>query len=131
MQFERSCRNGILLLRIYQRALVKAPDWDQIVEADSTDATVMALDLREAEFVSSLFWQACVELHRRLAAQGRELVLLNLDESQRQLLELIEGSTRMPVLNGKAELDEHVASAPPRAGSDEGVTNREKRMLWG
>ncbi|MFO7958563.1 MAG: hypothetical protein R6X33_15850 [Candidatus Brocadiia bacterium] len=131
MQFERSCRNGVLLLRVAQRALVRAPDWDGVAGDDGEEARIVALDLQEAEFVSSLFWQACVELHGRLAAQSRELVLLNLDESQRRLLELIEGATRMPVLGSKAELDRHAARGLPRARSDEGVTGREKRMLWG
>ncbi len=131
MDFERSCGSGVLLLRVDQKTLVKAPDWDGVTSAGSDEVAIVALDLQEVQFVSSLFWQACVELHRRLAAQGRELVLLNLDETQRQLLELIEGAARVPVLGSKEELDEHASSVLAPPGSDEGVSGREKKLLWG
>ncbi len=130
MKFEKSLRGGLLLVRIAEKALVRSPDWDSLGALEQPDIALVALDLREAEFVSSLFWQGCVELSRRLAAAGKQLVLLHVSDYQERLLELCEDTVRLLVLASEEELDDFARSLTSSQAVEEGVTGTEKNMLW-
>jgi len=119
-----------LLVRVCQRALVQSPDWESLESMFGDDVRLVALDLHEPKFVSSLFWEGCIELGRRLAQTGRQLVLVYLDDRQKRLLELVAGGARLPVLDSEEDLEERLRSASVDRPSAEGVTTEEKNMLW-
>jgi hypothetical protein len=45
-------------LEIEQKALVRRPDWEQMLACRRPDTVLIILDLRAADFISSLFLQA-------------------------------------------------------------------------
>jgi hypothetical protein len=94
---------------------------------------LVALDLAGVEFISSLFLHGCVELGRDLAQTGRALVLLHLSAHHKRLLAVVEGGTRLAVLDDEDELTARLLAL--EAGLAAGETNGavgsiEKRMLW-
>lgn len=126
MECKREERDGALLLRVTQRALVRAPDWRTVGVPCGDGSRLVALDLGSVDFVSSLFWQACVELSREMAARGGRLVLMNLDEQQKQLLHLVEGSEKLHVTDD----EKHLPAKLNGQAKSEGVTGEEKQFLW-
>ncbi|MGD2174160.1 MAG: hypothetical protein PVJ27_02065 [Candidatus Brocadiaceae bacterium] len=129
MPSEQLRRNGVLVLRIAQRALVRSPEWPVLNPDDGPGVAAVAFDLGQVDFVSSLFWQGCVEMSWRLGAEGRRLILLNLSDEQKRLLALIDGSNRLIVVDDEAELDG--LGTPPRGRrAHDGVTGAEKSFLW-
>lgn len=122
--------DGLFLLQVTERTLVKPPDWDDFPGMQRQNVRLVALDLAEAQFVSSLFWEGCVSLKRKLAADGRELALLNLSDQQKQVLEMVEGATQLSVLDSERQLESKLEQLCGGGGPDRGVTGTEKRMLW-
>ncbi len=129
MNVEQHCRNGVLKLKLCDRALVEVPDWQSIGGLTGARVSEVVLDLGGAEFISSLFLQACVELDRRLTASGSRLLLLHFEESQRLLLELVDGAAGLIVLEDEEELEQHRRD---RSEQDDrpGVNRSEKLTLW-
>ena len=132
MRVQQQLRDGVLMLTVSEKALVRHPDWEQIDGLRHQEAVVVALDLQGVDFVSSLFLVGCVELQRALAEDGRHLVLLHLARPHRALLELIDGGQALQVLENEDRLHTMAAACVARrsAGAEEGVTLREKRTLW-
>ena len=134
MRVEEHHEPGLLRLAATEKALVNRPDWAPVLSMRRADTLLVALDLEQADFISSLFLEACVELGRELAASGQELVLLHLSAHQEGLLELVEGPLRLSVLKDDDQLARRLAeitSRPGRQGQEEGVSRNEKLMLWG
>lgn len=134
MRFKHERRPGLLTVTVLERALVARPDWEPVLAARGEDTVLVVLDLAGADFLSSLFLQGCVELAGKLARQAQGLALLHVSPYQDQLLELVEGAARLPVLKDEAAVQEHLAAlgfrSPPGDGST-GVTRAEKFTLWG
>ena len=97
MRVREQFRDGMLMLSVAERALVRRPDWEQIAGLERADATVVTLNLADVDFVSSLFLQGCAELSGRLAERGSRLALLHLSPSQKALLDLIDGASDLLV----------------------------------
>lgn len=134
MRLHAQQEDGVLTLRVEGRSLVAKPDWTAVSAASSDTPPVVALDLQGAEFVSSLFLEACVGFSRELAAQGRQFVLLNPSQEHRRLLEIVDGAQRIPVACNQEYLRKHLRTLRPGQASsdgDDGVTRSEKTMLWG
>jgi hypothetical protein len=134
MQVQEPQTAGVLRLEIGERALVGPPESQEILRLRGPDTVLVALDLRGAEFISSLFLQGCIELARTLAASGQQLVLLHLTPQQERLLEFVEGSSRLTVLNDDTRMDDQLRSLSACVASgapDDAVTRAEKLMLWG
>jgi hypothetical protein len=133
MHVEERHESGLLRIAPTDRALVAQPDWEPTLRLRRPDTALVALDLEQVDFISSLFLQGCVELGRKLAVHAQELVLLHLSPHQEQLLELVEGPIRLSVVHDEGELEGRLAEARARlagAGGD-GVSRNEKLMLWG
>jgi anti-anti-sigma regulatory factor len=125
---------GLLKVKVGEKALVRPPEWEEVLALRGPDTVLVVLDLREADFISSLFLQGCVDLSRVLADAGQQLALLHLSPYQERLLELVEGASRLLVLSGEEQVSEQLAALRVNAepgGTDEGVTPPEKTMLWG
>jgi hypothetical protein len=125
---------GVLRVRVAERTLVKPLDSQAVLDLRRPDTVVIALDLKGADFISSLFLQGCIELARTLVGSGQQLVLLHLLPQQERLLEFLVGTPRLLVLNDEAQLDDRLKSLAAAASPDgphEGVTRAEKFMLWG
>jgi hypothetical protein len=132
MQVYESAPDGVLWLKAGEKALVKRPDAASILGLLRPDTALVVVDMEGVEFVSSLFLEGCVNLAGALAAQGRELVMLHMAQSQSRLLEMVDGGARIPVLDGAGQLigrPEAARTRPP--GADQGVTRAEKSVLWG
>jgi hypothetical protein len=133
VKVDEQFRDGVLTLRVAEKALVKRPEWDRVAGLRRPDASVVVVDLKDVDFISSLFLHGCVELNRSLAASGVHLVLLHLSPSKRAVLELVAGAAGLLMAKDERELSETVAAlAGPvvRDGRDEGVARAEKRALW-
>ena len=133
MRVQEHHRPGLLVLKVAEKTLVKHPQWDDVMASRRPDTVLVVLDLEEADFISSLFLQGCVELSRALAAAGQQLALLHLSAHQEGLLDLVEGASRLSVLKDEAQVNRRLESLLPRPGRqapDEGVTRTEKSMLW-
>ena len=130
MQTLEECHDGLLTVRISERTLVKPPNWDELASLKRDGTLLVALDFGDVEFVSSLFWQACVELNRRLTEKGQSLALLHLTPHQKQVLELVDGSSRLALVEDVEQLEDRLRMLQPRSGPDGGVSGAEKRMLW-
>jgi hypothetical protein len=124
------CHDGLLTLRIAERTLVGPPDWDAMPALKRGDAVLVALDFGQVEFVSSLFWLACVELSRRLTDKGQSLALLHLTPQQKLVLELVDGSSRLALVEDREQLEDRLRMLQPRKEADGGVSGAEKRMIW-
>jgi len=130
MQTVQECHDGLLTLTIAERTLVRPPDWDKTPALEHPEAVLVALDFARVEFVSSLFWQACVELSARLSERGQSLALVNLSPQQRQVFELVDGSSRLAVVEDRQELEDRLRVLQPREDDGDAVSGVEKRMLW-
>ncbi len=130
MRMSEDCSDGLLTLTITERTLVGPPDWDRTPALGHPDAVMVALDFAQVEFVSSLFWQACVELSGRLSERGQSLVLLHLSAQQRQVFDLVDGSSRLAVVEDRQQLADRLRVLQPREDGDGAVSGAEKRMLW-
>ena len=130
MQTIDECHDGLLTLRIAERTLVKPPDWDALPALKRGDALLVALDFEQVEFVSSLFWLACVELSRRLTDKGQSLALLHLTPQQKLVLELVDGSSRLALVEDVEQLEDRLRMLQPRDDEEGAVSGVEKRMLW-
>jgi anti-anti-sigma regulatory factor len=131
MRATEHCAGGLLLLTIAERTLARAPAWDQTPALRHPEAQLVALDFADVEFVSSLFYQGCLELNSRLTERGQALALVHLSPQQRQVLELVEGSSRLTVVEEREELDDRLRLLQPREEPDGAVSAWEKRKLWG
>jgi len=123
----------MLTLKVGEKALVRLPDWDQIAGLRAGNASIVAIDLADVDFISSLFLQGCVELSRSLAARGAHVVLLHLSPSQRSLLQMVDGASGLVVADDEEQLKVALQSVTRASGSDpgtEGVTRAEKNALW-
>ncbi|MHC4788473.1 MAG: hypothetical protein ACYS8K_04615 [Planctomycetota bacterium] len=58
MELRSHHQPGLLRLEIEQKALVRRPDWEQMLACRRPDTVLIILDLRAADFISSLFLQA-------------------------------------------------------------------------
>ncbi len=130
MRTLEECHDGLLTLTITERTLVRPPDWDRTPVPEHPDAVLVALDFARVEFVSSLFWQACVELSARLSERGQSLALVNLSPQQRQVFELVDGSSRLAVVEDREQLQDRLRVLQPREDDGRAVGGTEKRMLW-
>jgi len=130
MRTEQEWHDRLLTVRIAERTLVKPPDWDKVPALNNPDALLIALDFEQVEFVSSLFWQACIELSGRLAGRGQHLALLNLSPQQKQVFELVEGSSRLALVEDRQQLEDRLRMIRPAEDPDGGVSRAEKNMLW-
>ncbi len=128
MKWETLSGDGFLLVRVTERALVRSPDWQELEPAGDSSPALIVLDLAQAEFISSLFWEGCAAWDRSLSRSGRRLALLNVNETQRRMLNLVGGLDRVPILSGRDELQDYVRGEGEL--KDSGVTDVEKRMLW-
>ena len=96
-------------------------------------ASVVALDMQNAEFVSTVFLAGCVEVALGLSAAGQRFALFNVSAHQQHLLELVEGYEKLPVFRSTGELHNYVSShlkAPEHRLPDEGLCQAEKALLW-
>jgi len=130
MMMQESFDERVLLLKVAERAVLVPPDWGKIPGLRRLDMPWVALDLSQADFISSLFVQACVDLAGTLAQRGQELVLLHLSAEQKHVLELVPGASRLPLFDDVTQLNEAIRSAA-KGAPDEGVTTLEKGILWG
>jgi hypothetical protein len=130
MQMVEECCDGLLTLTITERTLVRPPDWEKTPALGHPEVTLVALDFARVEFVSSLFWQACVELNARLTDCGQGLALVHLSTQQRQVFDLVEGSSRLAVVEDREQLEDRLRMLQPRDDPDQAVSGAEKRMLW-
>jgi hypothetical protein len=130
MQVDEKCRDGLLVLKIAERTLVRPPDWDGLPALARQDVVLVALDFAQVEFVSSLFWQACVGLNARLTDKGQGLALMHLSAQQKQVFELVDGSSRLAVVEDREQLEDRLRMLQPRNDPDGAVSGAEKRMLW-
>ncbi len=130
MQFRQLRRDGSVVVRVLQKALVRPLDWRALTARTGPDTANLVIDLEEVEFISSIFLQSCVEQSRKLAERDGRIVLLHLNGHQKYLLELIEGSNRLSVLDSTEELSEHLENSVSSPASEAGVTPAEKRFLW-
>lgn len=130
MQTIAERHDRLLTLRIAERTLVKPPDWDELPGLKGTDALLVALDFGQVEFVSSLFWLACLELSTRLTDKGQSLALLHVTPQQKLVLELVDGSSRLALVEDVEQLEDRLRMLQPRTDLDGGVSGAEKRMLW-
>jgi len=132
MRIQGERRPGVLMVSFGEKALVRAPDWSELLAQRRMGTLLVVLDLSGAEFISSLFLQGCVELARVLGRSGQQLALLNLASHQERLFEFVEGASRLALLHGEADVDRHLEAlaAIGQAKQDEGVTGTEKLMLW-
>lgn len=130
MKAEECFYDRVVLLRVADRTLLLPPDWDEIAGLRREEVAWVALDLMNADFISSLFVRGCVELGSTLARRGKQLVLLHLSPDQKRVLELVPGASRLPVFDDERQFTEMVASAEQSA-PDEGVTRAEKGSLRG
>ena len=134
MELREDRQGGVLRLTVCDRALVKRPQWDEVLAAAGSGTALVALDLGPVEFVSSLFVEGCVRLKRLLAERGQALVLMALSAEHLRLLELVGGSGGLPVVKDAAELRARGARLAARAESPAprgGVTSEEKDALRG
>ncbi len=134
MRLRHECRPGLLTVTVLERALVGRPDWEGVLAARAPDTVLVVLDLSAVEFLSSLFLQGCMDLAAQLAREGQGLALLNVSAYQEQLLELVNGAARLPLLADEAAVQEHLHALgfhrPPGEGPS-GVSRAEKFTLWG
>lgn len=127
-------RHGpVLRIRFAQKALLERPSWEEIPALEERGVALIALDLHEADFVSTQFLEGCLELARSLACHVRQVVLLNLSAHHSRVLALIDGGSSLPVLKDEQELARKAAALV--AGSAEGqraegVSSVEKMILW-
>jgi hypothetical protein len=128
MHVEEHWCSGVPVLRVTDRALVKPPDWAAC--GLPTDAGTVALDLGNVEFISSLFWQACVGLARELAGNGGRLLLLNVASQHAPVLALVEGSGALCIVDDEEQLPEWAKEDSARARSEDGVGRTERNVLW-
>lgn len=130
MRMTEDCSDGLLTLTITERTLVRPPDWEKTPALGHPDAVMVALDFAQVDFVSSLFWQACVELSGRLSDRAQSLVLLHLSAQQKQVFELVDGSSRLAVVEDRQQLEDRLRMLQPREDDGGAVSGAEKRMLW-
>jgi len=133
LQFTDEFDNGVLTLRVAERALVHGADWSLVPAVARADVRVVVVDLASVDFVSSLFLQGCMDLCRALRARRAALALLHLSQHQRRLVEMVDADGTMAVLSDPSEAE--ALAAAGAGGADEasgtrGVTRDEKRMLW-
>ena len=134
MQFQEYRQERLLRLAVRDRSLVERAEWDAVLALSGPPVALVALDLGEVEFISSLFLESCIQLRRLLAERGQALVLVNLSPDHQQLLDAVGGPGRLPVARDEAELAVRLSSltAPESPGERrEGVTPAEKSALWG
>jgi hypothetical protein len=130
MRTEEDWHDGLLTVRIAERTLVGPPDWEKVPALNRPDAVLIALDFAQVDFVSSLFWQACVDLCGRLAGRGQHLALLSLSAQQKQVFELVDGSSRLSLVEDREQLEDRLHMLRPEDDADGGVSAAEKNMLW-
>ena len=96
-------------------------------------ASVVALDMQNAEFVSTVFLAGCVELALGLSVAGQRLVLFNVAAHQQRLLELVEGYEKLLGFRSEEEMRSYVSShlkEPERRLAEDGLCHAEKAFLW-
>ena len=130
MRTEEDCHDRLLTVRIAELTLVKPPDWDKVPALNRADALLVALDFAQVEFVSSLFWRACVEFSGRLADRGQHLALLNLSTQQKQVFELVDGSSGLALFEDREQLEDRLRMLQLGDDPDGGVSRLERNMLW-
>ncbi len=133
MEVSTDCQGPILKLEAGARALIERPDWDQVPGLHESHAAVVAIDLRDVEFVSSVFLKSCVDLNRTLACDDRQLVLLNLPARHKRVLDMTEGAAELLVLDSEQRLHSLLPSLLAECGLEgveQGVTDAEKCVLW-
>ena len=133
MRVREQFRDGMLTLAIDERALVKRPDWEQIAGLKRADTVVVAVNLAQVDFVSSLFLQGCAELSRALVERGGRVALLHLSPAQKVLLDMVDGASGLLTAEDEEQLRAVLGSRVPAAAArqDEGVTEMERNSLWG
>ena len=133
MSVRTDLHGGVLKLEVACKALIERPDWERLAGLNESAAPVVALDLKDAQFVSSAFLQGCVDLNRALACDGRQLVLLNLSAHHRRVLEITRGAAELLVLDCEERLHSLLPSLLATCALvevEQGVTDAEKHALW-
>ena len=133
MRVQEERQDNLLRLRVAEKALVSRPRWDDVPALGRGEPDLVALDLKDVDFVSSLFLQGCVDLSRELARRGGRLVLVNLSPHHSRMLGVIEGAEKLLVLEGEEQLSDRLSAGAgqrPTGAPDQGVTGAEKRVLW-
>jgi anti-anti-sigma regulatory factor len=132
MRIKKETKDGVLRLTLEDVALVGAPDWQSVEPLRQEGAALVALDLKAARFVSSLFLAACVELRRELVERGRTLVLMHVASHHKRVLELVDGAAQLPIVQTEDQLMARLAELNSAQGNGRGgVGHTEKSMLWG
>ena len=133
MKATQKRQGPILKVRFDGPCLLEAAPWDEIHALRRRGAALIVLDLQDAQFVSTVFLESCVELARCAAECGRAVAVLNASPHHRRVLELVQGRAALAVLQDEEELQRRAAEllvAPAEGRAEKGVSSAEKMLLW-